>query len=92
MGGKLRSRTLSPQRLLTSSITFGRCLEVASQLGRFFCGMLYLEEVRQSEQADIEMHIKRKKSGTAVPLFNLILCLHIKNDEETGISSLQKYI
>ena len=36
---------------------------------RFY--LLHLEEVRQCERTEIEMCIKWKKSGTAVPLFNL---------------------
>ena len=47
-----RERSQSPQRHFISSITFRRCLEVASQLGRFFCGMHHSEEVRQCEHAE----------------------------------------
>ena len=49
------------QRLLISSITFGRCLEVALQLGRFFCGMLCLERYASARGAGLKFVLNGRK-------------------------------
>ena len=87
MGRNSRLRTLSPQRRFISSIIFGRCLEVASQLGRFFCGMLCLERYSRVANGIKNAH-QTEERRQQVPSFNLIFPFGVWDRRELCLTLL----